>query len=198
MLVTRIKALLEEKKFSAADLSRYVGVKPYEVSRWLGGKVKIRTEYLVLIAKFLDVSLDYLTGLGSDADGWVILPLLGTVPAGNPVEAREYHIGSFSLPSHIARRVDFGLVVKGCSMQSAGILSEDVVFVKYQPTAENKQIVVACVDGEATIKRFFRTDHKIILQPEAVGYEPILIDETTKKDFRIVGIVTGLWRPEVK
>lgn len=196
MLVTRIKALLGQKKISPADFARGMGVEAYVVSKWLNGKVKMSIEDLLATSKLLGVTVDYLLGSSSHGANWAVLPILGEVPAGNPIEATECHEGNFSLPAHIAKRVDFGLRVKGESMIDAGILPGDIVFVKCQPVAENRQIVVAKIDGEATIKRYFKADHTVVLRPENSTMELTLV--TPDRAFQIVGIVTGLWRPEIK
>lgn len=129
-------ALLADKKISKAKFAEEIGVARQTVYSWLDGNFSPDKKTEEKIAAYFNVSIDYLRGVAASVVGWTVIPLLGTVPAGNPVEAVECHEGRFSLPAHIARRVDFGLRVKGESMTNAGILSGDVVFVKMQPTAE--------------------------------------------------------------
>lgn len=202
MFKNNLARILSEKKklekISQAQIAREVGVTPSNITEWLKGRGSPGPEKLKILARVLGVSLSELVGENavSAEPGWQILPLLGEVPAGNPVEAIECHIGHFSLPRHIARKVDFGLMVKGDSMSGAGIYDGDYVFVKCQPVAENRQIIVARIDGAATVKRFFKTDHSIILKPENNNFDPILVDQS--REFVILGIVTGLWRMGIK
>lgn len=195
MIGIRLLAVLNEKKISQADLSRSLQVHPTRVNEWIKNKVKPTYETIVKIAKVLDVSVSELVGESPDPEpGWIKIPVLGEVPAGNPVEANELIINYFSIPAEMKKQMDFGLIVKGCSMIGAGILDKDVVFVKCQPVAENRQIVVARLNGDTTVKRFFRTNHSVILRPENPDFDPILIGPDYPGEFAISGIVTGLWR----
>ncbi|WP_027717792.1 transcriptional repressor LexA [Desulfovirgula thermocuniculi] len=120
----------------------------------------------------------------------VSVPLLGRVAAGVPVMAEENWEGVLFLPaSLLGSGKFFALRVRGDSMVEAGILEGDVVVVRRQPTAENGDIVVALVDGEATVKRFFRENGHIRLQPENRTMEPIITDSA-----EILGKVVSLLR----
>ncbi len=192
-MLARIKALIAEKKISDKCVAEFIGVEPPAFSKMMGGKQKIPQEVVIKFAELFNVSTDFLYGRTCPAlDGWLKLPILGEVPAGNPTEAIELIIRYFSVSEDLKNQMDFGLIVKGDSMTGAGINDGDVVFVKHQPVAENRQIIVARLDGAATVKRFFRTDHSVILKPENPNFDPILVDAT--REFSIVGVVTGLWR----
>ena len=120
----------------------------------------------------------------------VNVPLIGTVAAGAPLRAQENIESYFPIPAEILpNRETFMLTVKGDSMIEAGILSGDRVIVAQTDTAENGEIVVALLDDSATVKRFFREDGYIRLQPENSSMEPILV-----KQVRILGRVIGLFR----
>lgn len=120
----------------------------------------------------------------------VNVPLIGTVAAGAPLLAQENIESYFPIPAEILpNRETFMLTVKGDSMIEAGILSGDRVIVAQTDTAENGEIVVALLDDSATVKRFFREDGYIRLQPENLSMEPILV-----KQVRILGRVIGLFR----
>ena len=73
----------------------------------------------------------------------------------------------------------FALHVKGDSMINAGILNGDIVIVNQTPVAENGEIVVALIDDEATVKRFYQENDYIRLQPENDEYPPIIVDNCT-------------------
>jgi repressor LexA len=118
------------------------------------------------------------------------LPLVGQVAAGSPVLAEE-NIEDYVAVPEIAGgdQGQFVLEVKGDSMINAGILGGDHVVVRKQDTAENGEIVVALVGEEATVKRFFREEHHVRLQPENEALEPILTREV-----RLLGRVVGVCR----
>lgn len=123
------------------------------------------------------------------------LPMVGTVRAGTPQPAVEEDGGHFAVdPSLVRGENSFLLRVKGDSMIDAHILPGDLAVVRPQATAENGEIVVALIDGEATLKRFFReADGRIRLQPENPAMAPLLIGPE-QAELLIVGKVTGLCR----
>lgn len=118
------------------------------------------------------------------------LPLVGQVAAGSPVLAEE-NIEEYVPVPEIAggEEGEFVLRVKGDSMVNAGILEGDHVIVRKQDTAKNGEIVVALVGDEATVKRFFREEDHIRLQPENDTLEPILT-----RDVQLLGRVVGVCR----
>jgi len=118
------------------------------------------------------------------------LPILGSAPAGPPVEAIENHSGDVMVPSFIRGPV-FAIRVQGDSMVGAGIHDHDLVIVKQSSQAENKEIIVALIDGETTIKRLIKKNKEIWLQPENPKYKSKKI---TDPSFRILGKVIGLHR----
>ena len=124
----------------------------------------------------------------------VSLPVVGTVPAGPLSEAIEAVEGHFAIDrSRVRGEGCFFLRVKGDSMVDAGIRDGDLALVRPQATADNGDIAVAMVDGEATLKRFFREQGQIRLQPENKALEPIMVREG-KGEVVIVGRVVGIYR----
>jgi repressor LexA len=120
------------------------------------------------------------------------VPLVGSVAAGEPILAAENIEQTIPLPPELGAEDTFILRVRGDSMIEAGILDGDFVVVRQQDTAQNGDIVVAMIDDEATVKRFFREiDGSYRLQPENAALEPILV---TGGDFSIVGKVVALFR----
>ncbi|HEX3467798.1 MAG TPA: transcriptional repressor LexA [Candidatus Elarobacter sp.] len=120
----------------------------------------------------------------------VTLPVVGRVAAGAPITATENVEDHFVLPAAWAPRSGgFLLRVKGESMIDAAILDGDLIVVEPRPTAENGEIVVAMIDGEATVKRFYRERGRIRLQPENATMEPIYADDVT-----VVGRVEAVIR----
>ncbi len=123
------------------------------------------------------------------------IPILGRVAAGQPILAEENLLGHLTVdPSLIRGREAFLLKVNGESMREAGILDGDLVLVKRQADADSGEIVVAMLEGEATVKRLIKKKGSCILQPENADFDPIVI---TEKDtsFQILGKVVSLIRP---
>ena len=109
-----------------------------------------------------------------------VVPIVGKVAAGMPITAAENLEGEFILPAEYARKDGtFMLRVAGESMIDAAILDGDLIVVSPQPDAANGEIVVAMVDGEATVKRFFRENGRVRLQPENARMEPIYASDVT-------------------
>jgi len=118
------------------------------------------------------------------------LPLLGHVAAGQPLLAEE-NIEEYVQIPEIAggEEGEYLLRVRGDSMIKAGILPDDVVVVRKQDTAADGEIVVALVGEEATVKRFFREDDHVRLQPENDTLEPI-----RSREVKVLGRVVGVMR----
>jgi len=122
------------------------------------------------------------------------VPLVGTVPAGNPIDAIENIEGEFAVDaSFLPSGETFTLRVQGDSMKDAGIFDGDYVMVKKQKDAEAGDIVVAVIGEEATVKRYQPKKERIVLQPENEAFEPIVVDRDSPR-FQIVGKVVGLMR----
>lgn len=121
----------------------------------------------------------------------VNIPVVGTVTAGQPILAVENIEDTFSIPINFVKNNSelFMLTISGESMIEAGILDGDKVIIEKTSTAENGEIVVALIDNEATIKRFYKEKDHIRLQPENKNMEPIIVD-----DCRIIGKIVGLYR----
>jgi repressor LexA len=122
------------------------------------------------------------------------LPLLGQIAAGGPLLAEQNVEDEIGVPEPLSEGADFLLRVKGDSMVDAGILDGDIVVVQRRQDARNGEIVVALAGDdesadEATVKRFFREDGRIRLQPENTALEPIYA-----RHVQILGKVVGVFR----
>jgi len=118
------------------------------------------------------------------------LPLVGQVAAGAPIVAEENIEEYIEIPDVIGGEDgDYILQVRGESMKDAGILEGDYVVVRPADEAPNGEIVVALIGEEATVKRFFRENDHIRLQPENASMEPIITTDAT-----ILGRVVGVFR----
>jgi repressor LexA len=124
------------------------------------------------------------------------VPILGRIAAGAPLLAEENREGTLPLdPAWVGGHGDdvFSLRVRGESMINAHIVEGDLVLVRRQDHAQAGDIVVALVDGEATVKRFARDTHAVVLKPEHPTMGPIVVREG-EKEVRILGKVVGLVR----
>ena len=125
-----------------------------------------------------------------NSERMVSIPVVGNVAAGIPITAVENIEEYITLPYSLLGSEDvFILNVKGDSMTNAGIFDKDRIIAQKQNTANNGDIVVAMMEDEATVKRFFAEKDRIRLQPENENYEPIYA-----KELDILGKVIGVLR----
>jgi repressor LexA len=122
------------------------------------------------------------------------VPIVGTVAAGMPLLARENIEDMIQLPHEWAPAGAFLLKVQGNSMEGAHILNGDYVLVHPQQTAANGEIVVALIEDEATVKRFYRHEKGITLRAENPKFNPIEISKRETGSFRLIGRVVGVLR----
>ena len=118
------------------------------------------------------------------------IPVVGRVAAGIPILAEENIEETMTLPEEMVGSGElFILRVRGESMIQAGIMNDDYIVVHRQMNANNGEIVVAMIDDEATVKRFYKENGHIRLQPENDAMEPIIVPEVM-----ILGKVVSLIR----
>jgi len=120
----------------------------------------------------------------------IVLPLLGRIAAGQPIEAVE-NPQTISLADFVRSKEVFVLEVRGESMQDEHILDGDYVLVEKSKTAHNGDIVVALVDGtDATLKRFYREGDRIRLQPSNAAMKPIIVAAAAVQiQGRVIGVL---------
>lgn len=130
-------------------------------------------------------------GKTSEAENIIDIPLHGKVAAGNPIEAVE-GTESISVPAAmIGKGSHYALTISGESMIEDGILDGDVIVVKEQKNASNGDTVVAVIDNEATVKRYYKKKSAIELHPANSTMKPIIVKNG---DFQIKGVLVGLLR----
>ncbi len=132
-------------------------------------------------------------------DDLIDVPLLGRVAAGMPILAEEnredtVRVSSFLLGRGATQEKVFALRVVGESMIEDGIFDGDFLFVKKQPSARAGEIVVAMIDGEATVKRFFPEGDRIRFQPANQAMLPIYVNKSAFRQTDILGVVVGVYR----
>ena len=145
---------------------------------------------------FLSRSLKVLRprALTGTLESTVELPLAGYVAAGQPIEAIQQTQDSLSVPLSVAGggEGNYALCVRGESMKDDGILDGDYVIMEPRQEAHNGEMIVALINNqEATLKRFYRENDRVRLQPANAAVAPIYVDGG---DLKIQGVVVGIWR----
>jgi repressor LexA len=121
------------------------------------------------------------------------VPIIGTVAAGVPITAIENIEGYLTLDKSIFKGEGlFALRVKGDSMIGIGILSGDIVVVRRKSTAENGEVVVVVIDGDATLKRFIKENNKICLRAENPSFSDIVLSSVNS--IQVAGKLVGVIR----
>jgi len=133
--------------------------------------------------------------VGVESEQLALLPLVGRVAAGSPVMSDANYEDYRRVDPRLFRpRADFLLKVRGDSMRDAGILDGDLLAVHATPTAHRRQVVVARIGDEITVKRFEQRGNVVLLKPENPAYEPIRVD-LREQELAIEGVYAGLVRP---
>ncbi len=134
--------------------------------------------------------------IGTTDDDMAEIPILGKVAAGQPILAVEQATDSVRVDRVLigGHREVFGLRIVGESMIEDGIFDGDYVFVKKTPSAHTGDIVVAMIEGEATVKRYYPEGDRIRFQPANQNMDPIIVRKVDFKNVDIIGIVVGVYR----
>ena len=170
-----IKQVLDEKNYAPTvrEIAAAVGLKSTSTVQYHLDKLE-REGYITR-----DASLKRTIRIGGGDSKVQRVPLIGTVTAGMPVLAVESIEGYLPVPVQGGGKELFALRVRGDSMINAAILDGDIAIVERTPVAENGDIVVALLEDEATVKRFFKENGCFRLQPENDSYAPIIVKELT-------------------
>jgi repressor LexA len=134
--------------------------------------------------------------LVSHNDDMAEVPILGKVAAGQPILAVEQATDTVKVDRVLlgGHREVFGLRIVGESMIEDGIFDGDYVFVKKTPSARTGEIVVAMIEGEATVKRYYPEGDRIRFQPANQNMQPIIVRRADFKSVDIIGVVVGVYR----
>lgn len=184
MIGENIRRLREEAGLNQRELAKKSGVSHSYISDVERGTVTPSIKFLEKIAKALGVRSTVL--LNKKEAEWevVSVPILGSVPAGSPFAEEEQIIGYMPFPKVFIDGQVFCLKINGDSMQDMGIEDGDYILVKAQNEAQNGQTIVARIQNEVTIKRFYKIDGKVRLEPANIRYRAIEPGEV-----EIIGIV---------
>lgn len=168
-------------KSVSKEEEQYIMFNKGKLSKWENDREEPKLSALKYVADFYDVSVDSII---SDKDNRDLgIPLIGKIAAGTPIFAEQNIEDYFTIDSRI--NADFCLRIQGDSMIDAGINNNDIVFIRQQPTLEIGEIGAIQIGEEATLKRFYRTNDSIILQPANSNYLPQVY--TSDSDVKILG-----------
>lgn len=198
--MNNLKSARKAAGMTQAEVAKIVGITQNGYSYWENGKAKIDNESLAKLSRIFGVSIDYLIGVDDSLDGKAIrIPVLGSVPAGIPIEAIEDIVDWEDLPKSMASggREYFALQVKGDSMWP-DYLPGDTVIVRKQPTCQSGEDCVVYVNGyEATLKQVrLNDDHSLTIVPRNQLYPPRTYspEEIESLPVSIAGVVVELRR----
>lgn len=200
--MNRVKELRKQKKLSQTELARMLNVHQTAISQWETGRTEPDTEIQKELADIFNVSLDYLMMRDKTNESkfpqkrGIKIPVIGTVPAGVPLEAIEDILDYEEIDADMTRDGSeyIALQIKGDSMEPR-MTTGDVVIVRLQPDAETGDIVVAMVNGEdATVKKLKKRADGILLIPSNPKYEPMFYTNADVENLpvRILGRVVEL------
>ena len=189
----KIKQLRKAHRLTQEELAKILDVKPTAVSAWELGRNKPLMDKLDMMAHYFGVPISYFFE-ENEIKGpknhiyFVKLPIVGTISCGNGVIAYEDIEGYEEVPrSWLNGGEYFFLRAKGDSMINARIMDGDLLLIRRQDDVENGDIAAVLIDGEAVLKRVYKTNDTIILQSENPMYKPIILNKNDMKDVRIIG-----------
>lgn len=205
MFRIRLKELRENAGLSQYGFADRFGVSQSTVGNWEAGKREPNFQTMERLADFFGVSVDYLLGRENATEGppepsvpgskWI--PVLGTVPAGMPIEAIEDILDYEEISPQMAKSGDyFALKIKGQSMEPH-IKSGDVVIIKRQNDCDSGDVAVVMVNGdEATVKRIKKRPEGLMLIPNNPTFEPMFYssEQIETLPVTIIGKVVELRR----
>lgn len=189
----KIKQLRKAHKLTQEELAKILDVKPTAVSAWELGRNKPLMDKLDMMAHYFGVPISYFFEENQikgfrNCFNFVKLPIVGTVSCGNGVVAYDDIEGYEDVPSSWLNGGEyFFLRAKGDSMINARIMNGDLLLIRRQNDVENGEIAAVLIDGEAVLKRVYKTNDTIILQSENPMYKPIILNKNDMKDVRIIG-----------
>lgn len=199
----RIKEIRISKNITQDELALKIGTTKQTIYKYENEIVtNIPSQKIELISNALNTTPDYLMGWSdkSTDDLYSIpginpipktykRPRLGTIACGEPILAEENIETYDDIPDNI--KCDFTLVCKGDSMINARINDGDIVYIKQQSQVDNGEIAAVLIDNEATLKRVYIYEDKVVLQPEKTKYPPFVYTKEEMNNIRILGKAVG-------
>ena len=199
----RIKEIRISKNITQDELALKIGTTKQTIYKYENEIVtNIPSQKIELISNALNTTPDYLMGWSdkSTDDLYSIpginpipktykRPRLGTIACGEPILAEENIETYDDIPDNI--KCDFTLVCKGDSMINARINDGDIVYIKQQSQVDNGEIAAVLIDNEATLKKVYIYEDKVVLQPENTKYPPFVYTKEEMNNIRILGKAVG-------
>lgn len=189
--MNRIKQLREERDVKQRELAKLLGIEISAISKLELGRVPLRDEYIIKLARFFNVSTNYLLGIETDTKG--LLPVLGTVKAGYNYLAQENVIDYIDPSMNITDPENyFGLVVKGDSMAPLFDEGDYLIVHKLDGEFSTNDIGIVLINGdEATVKKVVKTDTGIELHAFNPYYpaKKFTYEEMEKLPVKVIGVV---------
>lgn len=194
----RIRARREELGISQEELAKRLGYKSRSsINKIEKGENDIPQSKIVAFAQALQTTPERLMGWEQPTESPDILklpniepynptmvPIVGTIAAGTPILAEENIEGYAPLQD---KHADFALIIKGDSMIGDNIHPGDIVFIRQQPTVEIGEIAAVLIDGDATLKHFYRDGDSVTLVSSNPKYKPMVYHKGDCDDIRILG-----------
>lgn len=199
---------LELKGITRADVSRLLGYPETTLANWANGVNYPRIDKIQELADFFGVKksdliedkIDAIINRHPDLHPFRKIrsvPILGTIACGTPIWAEENFEGYIGIdPMHMDG--EFALICKGDSMIDAEIHDGDLVLMKKVPDVEDGEIAAVLIDNEATLKRVYKKENLLVLQPCNRNYSPIVYsyDEAEDNGIQIIGECVGVYHPK--
>ena len=195
----RLLQLIEDNDISYGELSKKTNIPKSALQRYATGETeKIPITRIEVIAKALNTTAQFIMGWDENEsynnDIFSIpginpipktykRPRLGTIACGEPILAEENIEAYDDIPDSI--KCDFTLICKGDSMVNARINDGDIVYIKQQSQVDNGEIAAVLIDNEATLKRVYIYEDKVVLQPENTKYPPFVYTKEDMNNIRI-------------
>lgn len=194
----RIRARREELGISQEELAKRLGYKSRSsINKIEKGENDIPQSKIVAFAQALQTTPERLMGWEQPTESPDIpklpniepynptmVPIVGTIAAGTPILAEENIEGYAPLQD---KNADFALTIKGDSMIGDNIHPGDIVFIRQQPTVEIGEIAAVLIDGDATLKHFYRDGDSVTLVSSNPKYKPMVYHKGDCDEFRILG-----------
>lgn len=202
-----LKKLRTDKDLSLDDVAKQLGLARQTLYKYETGLItNIPLTRIEELAKIYNVTPGYIMGWEDENEDPILenipgiilpikmkkIPILGTIACGEPIFAEENYEGYFMLDENLPV-ADFVLKAKGDSMVEANIFDGDLVFFKKQSDVDNGDIAAVIIDDEATLKKIYKNESNLILQPCNSNYVPIVLSEDDHKNIRILGEMVGVY-----
>lgn len=206
-IINMIKDRRVELNMSQRELAKLTNLNNSTLSRYENFEREFPINDLPKFAKALNLDVNYLLGVedknSDDVDlskipGIILpvkmkkIPILGTIACGEPIFAEENYEGYFMLDTNLPE-ADFILKAKGDSMIDADIYEGDLVFFRRKSVVDNGTIAAVIIEDEATLKKVYKNEHNIVLQPCNSNYAPIVLSENDHKNIMVLGEMVGVY-----